>query len=188
MRITGGKAKGITVKAPKGDQTRPATDRMREAVFSSLGARVESAIVADLFAGTGGYGLEAMSRGASSCTFIEMHAKTAQVLRENTSSFCRHTQTPSRDLQVIQKDVFAYPTQSAKFDLIFVDPPYDQLEAIIDRLFDEVIDTIGTPDALVVFEIPGHFEIGVNGWREQKRLGKRKRDRPTVSILARSDA
>ena len=71
MRITGGKARGIPLASPKGDATRPATDQLREAVFSSLGARIEGAQVADLFAGTGAYGLEAMSRGAIGGIFVE---------------------------------------------------------------------------------------------------------------------
>ena len=71
MRITGGRAGGIPLKAPKGNHTRPATDRLRESVFSSLGASIEGCKVADLFAGTGSYGLEALSRGAASSTFFE---------------------------------------------------------------------------------------------------------------------
>ena len=73
MRITGGKARGIRLKTPprKNAQTRPATDRLRESLFSSLGDQIIGSHCLDLFAGTGSYGLEALSRGALFCGFIE---------------------------------------------------------------------------------------------------------------------
>ena len=71
MRITGGLARSIPLILPKGDAVRPATDALRQAVFSSLAARVAGARFLDLFAGSGAYGLEALSRGASSGVFVE---------------------------------------------------------------------------------------------------------------------
>ena len=71
MRITSGFARGISLDAPKGDTTRPATDAARQAIFSSLGEAVVGAQVLDMFAGTGSYGLEAASRGAKSAVFVE---------------------------------------------------------------------------------------------------------------------
>ena len=70
MRICGGAARGITLRVPKGDLVRPATDGMRQSLFSSLGARVPDARVLDLFAGSGAYGLEAVSRGARAGMFV----------------------------------------------------------------------------------------------------------------------
>lgn len=86
MRITGGLARGIVLRVPGGDQVRPATDAMRQAVFSSLGARVAGATFLDLFAGAGGYGLEALSRGAASGVFIEKNAAAAACLRQNLAA------------------------------------------------------------------------------------------------------
>lgn len=86
MRITGGAARGIPLKAPAGDAVRPATDAMRQAVFSSLGGVVVNAYFLDLFAGTGGYGLEALSRGAAGGVFIERNAKAAACLRANLTA------------------------------------------------------------------------------------------------------
>ena len=86
MRITGGAACGIQLAAPKGDGTRPATDQMREALFSSLGTRIEGARIADLFAGTGSYGLEAMSRGASGGIFVENSSVVVACLKKNLSA------------------------------------------------------------------------------------------------------
>src|SRR5258708_32993696 len=77
MRISGGIARGITLATPKGDATRPATDGMRQAVFSSLGASVVGARFLDLFAGSGAYGLEALSPGAASGVFVEQSPKAA---------------------------------------------------------------------------------------------------------------
>ena len=77
MRISGGAARGITLVTPKGDATRPATDGMRQAVFSSIASRVPGAWFWDFFAGSGAYGLEAVSRGAAGGIFVEKNAKAA---------------------------------------------------------------------------------------------------------------
>ena len=86
MRISGGGARGIPLAVPKGDAVRPATDGMRQSVFSSLGARVVGARFLDLFAGSGGYGLEALSRGAAGGVFVEQNAKAAACVRQNIAA------------------------------------------------------------------------------------------------------
>ena len=83
MRITGGLARGIPLILPKGDAVRPATDALRQAVFSSLAALVPGATCLDLFAGTGSYGLEALSRGASTCIFVDEHRQANAVIQQN---------------------------------------------------------------------------------------------------------
>ena len=83
MRITGGEARGIPLVLPRGDAVRPATDAMRQAVFSSLGARVPGARFLDLFAGSGACRLEALSRGASGGTFVEKNPQAVACLRRN---------------------------------------------------------------------------------------------------------
>jgi len=89
MRITGGQARGIPLVLPKGDAVRPATDAMRQAVFSSLAARVAGARFLDLFAGSGAYGLEALSRGAADGVFVEKNARTADFIRQNIAAVCK---------------------------------------------------------------------------------------------------
>ena len=89
MRITGGQARGIPLTLPKGDRVRPATDALRQAVFSSLAARVPGARFLDLFAGSGAYGLEALSRGASGGVFVEKDARTAGFIRDNITAVCK---------------------------------------------------------------------------------------------------
>ena len=89
MRISGGAARGITLVVPKGDAVRPATDGMRQAAFSSLGALVTGAQFLDLFAGSGAYGLEALSRGAAGGVFVEKNAKAAACVRQNLAAVCK---------------------------------------------------------------------------------------------------
>ena len=83
MRISGGAARGIPLAVPKGDAVRPATDGMRQAVFSSLGARIVAARFWDLFAGSGAYGLEALSRGAAGGIFVERNPKAIACVKQN---------------------------------------------------------------------------------------------------------
>jgi hypothetical protein len=86
MRIIAGKAKGRRLSAPDGPGTRPVTDRVKEAVFSSIGDWVEDADVADLYAGSGSFGLEALSRGARSAVFVENGFRAIEALKRNISS------------------------------------------------------------------------------------------------------
>ena len=100
---------------------RPAQDRVRAAVFSALGSLVPESRVLDLFAGTGSYGLEALSRGAKSALFIEQNSRTAEALRNNLASL-------KYDFPVLESPVEMWIPRgsAASFDLIFLDPPYDQ--------------------------------------------------------------
>ena len=83
MRITSGNARGIWLNSPKGDSTRPATDAARQAIFSSIGDAIIGSRVLDIFAGTGAYGLEAASRGASEILFVESDKKALDALKSN---------------------------------------------------------------------------------------------------------
>lgn len=122
MRIIAGSAGGLTLHPP-GKATRPTMDRVRGAIFSSLGERVPEARVLDLFAGSGALGIEALSRGATSASFVEQHGPTAGLIRKNLQS----TRLEKAGVTVQQMDVFRFldlyaPEESA--DLIFADPPY----------------------------------------------------------------
>ncbi len=117
MRIIAGSARGRRLKSPDTKGTRPATDRVREAVFSSLGS-VEGAVVADLYAGSGSYGLEALSRGADSAVFVESGRRALEALRSNVRQL---------DLggSVIGEKVESYLARANhRFHLAFVDPPW----------------------------------------------------------------
>ncbi|HWL16591.1 MAG TPA: RsmD family RNA methyltransferase [Opitutus sp.] len=186
MRISGGGARGIPLLAPKGDAVRPATDGMRQAVFSSLGARVVGAHFLDLFAGSGAYGLEAVSRGATSGVFVERNAKAAVCVRQNIAAVCKSLRRDTGNLAVLQMDALAVPLGGGAVpDLIFVDPPYEIIAEITAPLFARLANALAEkPDAVVVFEAPGEIELKPAGWTCLKRLGKGARQ-PTVSFFVK---
>lgn len=118
MRIIAGKAGRTAIRVPA-EVTRPTTDFVRQALFSILGERVDGARVLDLFAGSGALGLEALSRGAASCTFVDDHRQSATVIAENLKK-ARLDGGMAIRAQVadfLRRD-------SATYDLIFADPPY----------------------------------------------------------------
>ena len=184
MRITGGRARGIPIKAPKGESTRPATDRIREAIFSSLGSRVEGSRVVDLFAGTGSYGLEALSRGASHATFYEIDRKALACLKENRDMVLKCCQLSASVAPTITRDLYIKDNDGQRADYIFIDPPYDSIEANLRRIFARV-EQLSKPDASVILEFPGELEPKVDGWRLIRRLGKSKSGSPSVAIFKR---
>jgi len=126
MRITGGKAARRILKVPKGLQVRPTPDLVKQAVFNSLGERVNGARVLELFAGTGALSLECLSRGAASTVCVEKSSRHAEVLRRNFEAAGFGPEL----LQARVQDVFAALAQlrsgSAQFDLILADPPYGE--------------------------------------------------------------
>lgn len=185
MRISGGIARGITLVVPKGDAVRPATDGMRQSVFSSLGGYVVGARFLDLFAGSGAYGLEALSRGAASGVFVEQNAKAVLCLRRNISAVCKSLRREEAGLSVMQADARAVPSAGAVPDLVFADPPYDMIPELESALFEKLATLLSPkPHALVLFEAPGELELAPTGWMLVKRIGKGVRQ-PTVSIFRR---
>ena len=119
MRVIAGSAGGLNLQAP-GKGTRPTMDRVRGAIFSSLGERVPESRVLDLFAGSGALGIEALSRGAASAVFVEHHAPTAALIRRNLQS--THLQGSVQQMDVFRfLDLYAPP---GSLDLVLADPPY----------------------------------------------------------------
>jgi len=187
MRISGGAARGIELSVPKGDTVRPATDGMRQAVFSSLGARVPGARFVDLFAGSGAYGLEAFSRGASGGTFVERNARAVECLRRNIAAVCRSLGKGGAELVAAEADALSLPTGTGALpDLIFVDPPYEAIAEIAPVLFGKLSAAL-PPDweGLVLFEMPGGVNVEPAGWSCVKRLGHGARQ-PSVAFFGRS--
>ena len=184
MRISGGAARGITLAVPRGDAVRPATDGMRQSVFSSLGERVVGARFLDLFAGSGAYGLEAISRGATGGVFVEKNAKAVACLRANIVAVGKSLRRELSELSVLQMDATLTPHGSGGTpDLIFIDPPYDIISSVAPTLFSRIAEfpKVGT-DRLVVFEVPGEIDLDPHGWTCVKRLGKGARQ-PTVAFF-----
>jgi 16S rRNA (guanine966-N2)-methyltransferase len=123
MRIIAGSSGGIRLFVPK-TEVRPTMDRVKAAIFSSLGERVPGANVLDLFAGTGALGIEALSRGAASATFVERNAQAVEAIERNLAQ--AHLSGRIR-----RQDVFDFLRQGGRtqrFDLIFADPPYETSE------------------------------------------------------------
>ena len=186
MRISGGAARGIELAVPKGDAVRPATDGMRQAVFSSIASRIGGARFVDLFAGSGAYGLEAFSRGASGGTFVERSARASACLRKNIAAVCKSMGKGGGELLAVEADALSLPTGTgAAPDLIFVDPPYDAIGEIAPSLFGK-LDAALPPDwaGLVVFEMPGETLLEPPGWACAKRLGRGARQ-PSVAFFRR---
>ena len=143
MRIIAGQAKGRKLRRPAAG-TRPFTDRNREALFSSLGSSVEGCRVLDLYAGTGSLGLEALSRGAGSATFVEWNPPAVSILRENLAA-------SGRGGEVVATDVVDFLEASSEtFDLAFIDPPYDLPLASVEEVLTELMDRLDSGAIAVV--------------------------------------
>jgi len=173
MRVVAGVAGGRRLQAPAGRKVRPTSERVREALFNALGSldAVAGATVLDLFAGTGALGIEALSRGATSATFVDADVQSVKVIKENLAS----TGMADR-AKVVHADVFRFLADSPlvpPVDIAFADPPY----AFADwpRLLGAL------PARLVAIEARTHVDVP-DGWRalRSKRYGD------TVVTLARS--
>ena len=137
MRIVGGKYRHRLISFPDdAAHTRPTKDRVREAIFSALGD-ISGYRVLDLYAGSGAMGLEALSRGASHATFVDISSLAIKAIKDNVTSL----KIPENEYEIIRnKDVVAieyFKQRNAQFDLLILDPPYDEgkYEEIVNQLF-----------------------------------------------------
>jgi 16S rRNA (guanine966-N2)-methyltransferase len=121
VRIVAGRWRGRRIKAPAGTRTRPTADRVREAWMSIVQPRLPGATVLDLFAGSGALGLEALSRGASSATFVELAAASLRALRENIETLGAGAAATVRRADALR---FAEALPAHVYDVAFADPPY----------------------------------------------------------------
>lgn len=155
MRIVGGQWRGHPLKAPKGRDTRPTADRVREAIFSSVFSQLgdlDGCVVLDLYAGSGALGLEALSRGAARCVFVDPDHAAVGVIRENVRALGVTPQVATI-AQSTASRFAAAPARQAPASLLLMDPPYridpsevcQLLEALAARGFLE-------PGALIVYE------------------------------------
>ncbi len=123
MRVITGTARGVPLKAPRGMDTRPTMDQVKEGIFSAIQFEVEGRTALDLFAGSGQLGIEALSRGAAHCTFVDKGREPVSVIRENL----KKTRLEER-AEVVQADYSSYlKTCRRQFDLILLDPPYAEI-------------------------------------------------------------
>jgi 16S rRNA (guanine966-N2)-methyltransferase len=154
VRIIAGSKKGHTIHAPKGLNTRPTADRVREAAFNLIGP-VDDATVLDLYAGSGAMGLEALSRGAASAVFVEADRDAARAIERNLD---RLRLTGATVLRQDARTALAGESGAHRhYDLVLVDPPYDQWEELESRLA-PYLTTVLAPDGLLVVETSSRVE------------------------------
>ncbi len=171
MRVVAGELGGRKIVAPEGTSTRPTTDRVREAIFNSLGSSgvLDGALVADLFAGSGAVGIEALSRGAERCIFVERDRSALRALDENLETLDLDDRS-----KVITSDAMAVAS-SLDCDIVFADPPYD-FDAW-DRLLGLVQADLLVAESGRSITCPADWEI-----TREKKYG-----RTVVTFFARSD-
>jgi 16S rRNA (guanine966-N2)-methyltransferase len=126
-RVIAGSAKGIRLTAPSAEGTRPLTDRVKQTLFAILEPYLEGARVLDLFAGSGGAGIEALSRGAAEATFVEHDRRTAGAIRQNLR---RTRLTEKAHVRATTVDSFLAAPSGGPFDLVFLDPPYEDVASL----------------------------------------------------------
>ena len=149
MRVITGKARGVQLKTPEGMQTRPTTDRVKEALFSIIHFEIPGARVLDLFGGTGQLGIEALSRGAVSAVFVDAREESCRLIRENL----KRTKL-EKEGKVVRSDYLDYLSRCREnFDIILLDPPYAEvfLENALKRITEiDILETNG----IIVAERP----------------------------------
>ena len=175
MRVLAGALKGRRLQTPAGRTTRPTADQVRIALMDTLMPRLPGARLLDLFAGAGGVGLEALSRGAAHATFVERDARALAALRANVEALGVSAQT-----RVERGDVRAalerLAREGARFDLVLLDPPYDEDDLVttaMERLGDGAVTT---PGALVIAQHltkrPPATEVGALSVYRTRRFGE----------------
>ena len=154
MRIIAGSHKGARIFAPKGLDTRPTGDRVREAVFNLVGP-VEGMEVLDLYAGSGAMGLEALSRGAKHATFVEADRDAAQTIVRNLDKLGLQGATVLREDAA--RKLAADASAGRRYDLVLIDPPYRMLSRVLPKLATH-LPAVAGPNGLVVVESDSHDE------------------------------
>lgn len=146
---------GRSLRAPRGHRTRPTSERVREALFSSISAELEDAVVLDLFAGSGALGIEALSRGAARAVFVEAERRAAKVVEENLTSFGLGPR--SRVLPGTAARFCGDPQGEGPFTLVLLDPPYaEPVSKLWPLLVTLQSRSALAPGALVVLERDRH--------------------------------
>ncbi len=169
MRVIAGDKKGRRLSAPDGLDTRPTSDKVKEALFSIIQFELDGADFLDLFAGSGQMGIEALSRGANSAVFVDSGRKACDCIRQNLASTgllgCG---------EMVCRNVGDYLSScTRKFDVVFMDPPYR--EGLIEPIFERVTE-VTRDSGVIICEIPRGAELceEINGFvlRRRYRYGK----------------
>jgi 16S rRNA (guanine966-N2)-methyltransferase len=154
MRIIGGTHRGRRIAAPRGGHTRPTGDRVREALFNLVGP-VDGASVLDLYAGSGALGLEALSRGARRCVFVETDGAACRAIRANLETLgLTGGLVTQRDALAVLRDE---RTAGRRHELLLLDPPYERWQELEPRLT-ELVPTVVAAAGMVVVETDARLE------------------------------
>lgn len=158
MRVVAGKAKGIPLKAPAGDEVRPTVDRLKETLFNMIQYEVADMVVADVFAGSGGLGIEALSRGATEAYFCEKNKAAFNILKENIKK-TGLSENANLFFGDYKLGLSAAKAKLIQFDLVFLDPPYH-----LENLYSEAIAFLAendllAEDALIIAETKKGFDF-----------------------------
>lgn len=176
LRVVAGDYRGRRLRVPEGCDVRPTADRVREALFSSLGARIPGASVVDVFAGTGALGLEALSRGADQVAFIDNGRRAVQAIRDNLESL-------GAAGHVVQADALnpaVWSRLALPVDVVLADPPYGR--GLAPRLLQVLADVEAlAPGGVVVVEHEAGMALDHPAWSPQDR---RRYGDTEVSVFA----
>jgi 16S rRNA (guanine966-N2)-methyltransferase len=158
-KVTGGFLRGREIMSPESSETHPMGSRERLAILNSIGPDINGAAILDLFAGTGALGIESLSRGAKSVTFVEKHHKTAEILRKNLKVL-----GVEKSALVLEKDVKAAQL-SNDFDYVFIDPPYDKIKDF------DIVDILQkfSMAKKIVLSHPKDVEYGLEGFEKRTK-------------------
>lgn len=160
MRVVAGERKGIPLKAVAGTTTRPTTDKIKETLFNIIGPYFDGGIVLDLFAGSGGLGLEALSRGADRAIFIEKDAKAFQTLKENIKK-CRYEDVSEVYRTDANRAVKALLKRDIEIHYVFLDPPYEKVK-YYDLICELAEGEKIAQDAIIVCEHSANVQLPEN--------------------------
>lgn len=166
MRVIAGTARGRPLVAPRGTGTRPITDRVKETLFGILGDRVLDARVLDLYAGSGSIGIEALSRGAAACDFVEHDRRAVAAIRENLQ---RAGVAERGSVHATDVRRFLGGPGDDRFELVIMDPPYDE-RAILAPL-ERLSGRLASGATVVVkhhWRTPVPVPAGLASWRERR--------------------
>ena len=185
MRVIAGSLRGRILTTPRGFDTRPTLDRVKEALFSILGS-IDNLKVLDLYAGTGAFGIEALSRGAKQAVFVEKSRPALQCLRDNLSRlglegrskvFAQFVERAQRNISI-----------SAPFDLVFCDPPWTGIEAAWNFLANMQLASLLSPGGRLVLEHPAEAAVSPGRFSPLATTNVRAWGDSAVTILDRSGA
>ncbi|MGE5391763.1 MAG: 16S rRNA (guanine(966)-N(2))-methyltransferase RsmD [Deltaproteobacteria bacterium] len=158
MRVIGGKARGKSLRAPRGMNTRPITAMIKEALFNVVGPDVAESRWLDLFAGSGAVGIEALSRGASQAVFIDADKSAVDIIRDNL----RHCGL-EKEAEVYRNDVFKatrlLQKRSQHFDYVYIDPPFTNEAIFIPILKDLASSRLLEEDGILILRTPHRFRV-----------------------------